>query len=329
MFPVYTLVFNWLQFGDRYFSEWKVFLIATAIVLGACFIVFRLVNILADIVRRRYMHFNDMPKRMALIVTLAFIAGGAAATVVFYGYDYIHFMGYELNIENYGWALLATFFNVLIITLLSEGSITVGNWKETIAEAEQLRKINLQCQLEGLKEQVNPHFLFNSLNSLSSLIGESPQQASKFLDEMSKVYRYLLRNNEDGLTTLTNELQFIRSYFHLLKTRYGDGIDLKINVDALCMNSLLPPLTLQMLVENAVRHNSVLKEAPLKIEIINHGNKKLIVKNSLQMKEARMPSARAGLQNIINKYRLLNQPEVIIYQTDKEFLVTVPLLQQK
>ena len=89
----------------------------------------------------------------------------------------------------------------------------------------------MQSQLEGLKDQVNPHFLFNSLNSLSSLISEDPEKAEKFLDEMSKVYRYLLRTNEEGLTTLESEMQFIQSYFHMLKTRYGDGLDMETQID--------------------------------------------------------------------------------------------------
>jgi len=122
-------------------------------------------------------------------------------------------------------------------------------------------------QMRALQAQISPHFLFNSLNSLSSLIADEPEKAERFVDEMSSVYRYLLGSNEGELTTLRAELAFLRSYYHLLKTRYGRGIELDVAVSEARQHDLLPPLTLQLLVENAVKHNVVAAETPLSTSI--------------------------------------------------------------
>ncbi|MBD2757883.1 sensor histidine kinase [Spirosoma validum] len=128
---------------------------------------------------------------------------------------------------------------------------------------QRLEQENSHMQLRALQAQVNPHFLFNSLNSLSSLIDEEPDRASQFVDRLSVVYRYLLKANDQPLTTLGKELDFIRSYYQLLKTRYGDGLTLTVRVEEGAESKLLPPLTLQLLVENAVKHNSTLTQQPL------------------------------------------------------------------
>jgi len=178
-----------------------------------------------------------------------------------------------------------------------------------------------------LKGQVNPHFLFNSLNSLSSLISDDPEKAEKFLDEMSKVYRYLLRTNEDGLTSLESEMQFINSYFHLLKTRYGDGLEMEIRINEKYNGYQLPPLTLQMLVENAVKHNMILKDSPLQILIMTTNSGKLVVTNNLQRKDRMVSSNKIGLTNIVKKYRLMKKEEISVRDDGKEFAVVVPLIQ--
>ncbi len=142
---------------------------------------------------------------------------------MFFGYDYINLREMLVKMDNYAWVLSVGIICNLLATSFNEGAAFFEKWRKVVDGAEQLKKENLQSQLEGLKGQVNPHFLFNSLNSLSSLISDDPDKAEKFLDEMSKVYRYLLRTNEDSLTTVEAEMQFIQSYFHLLKTRYGDA----------------------------------------------------------------------------------------------------------
>lgn len=194
-------------------------------------------------------------------------------------------------------------------------------------EKEELLRINLQSQFDSLKQQVNPHFLFNSINTVSSLIDKDPDKAKTFLAEMSKVYRYLLQANEEKLVTLETELRFVEPYFHLLKTRFNDGLNLNIQIDNECKNFLLPALTLQLLIENAIKHNVVEKDKPLTIDIATSDNAFLSVENNLQKKNQQIASTKIGLANIMAKYKLLHQQEIIVRETEKKFTVLLPLIQ--
>ncbi len=221
------------------------------------------------------------------------------------------------------------FYHCVYIAIY-EGMYLYRQWQQTNAEKELLLKAQWQGQFESLKNQVNPHFLFNSLNSLSSLINDEPAKAERFVDEMAKVYRYLLRTNEGELTTLESELSFINSYTHLLKTRYGKGISVTIDVDAVENTCYLPPLTLQMLVENAVKHNAILSHKPLLIEIkgmaADHRRVgQLLVRNNLQKRTIRIASNQVGLSNIAAKYRMLSKQEIIVEDDGQHFTVVLPL----
>ncbi|WP_266364410.1 sensor histidine kinase [Tellurirhabdus rosea] len=191
---------------------------------------------------------------------------------------------------------------------------------------QQLKQEKTEAQMRALQSQINPHFLFNSLNTLSSLIEDSPQQAEDFVNELSSVYRYLLRSNEHELTTLGIEMSFIESYFHLLRTRFGNSVDLHIDISPADLEALLPPLTLQLLLENAVKHNIILPDHPLTIRIRTTEDRQLVMENNLQRKKLRVESNGVGLSNIAVKYRLLNQPAPIIEERDGWFRVTLPLL---
>ena len=181
--------------------------------------------------------------------------------------------------------------------------------------------------MRALQAQLSPHFLFNSLNTLSALIADDPLKAERFVDELSSVYRYLLQANDQELTPLATEMKFIHSYYHLLKTRYGQGITIQITIDGACETYLVPPLTIQLLVENAVKHNIVSPGYPLVIQIFTNGANELVVRNNLQRKPiSRLTSTKKGLQNINMKYRLLNQPPLDIRESADAFEVIVPLI---
>ncbi len=217
---------------------------------------------------------------------------------------------------------------------LYEGLYVLRQWRQTYQEKEALVKIQWQTRFDSLKAQVNPHFLFNSLNTISSLIDESPRLASDFVDELASVYRYLLRSNEGELTPLRTELEFIRSYFHLLKTRYGAGISLTVEVPDETQGALILPLALQLLVENALKYNRILPEEPLHIRIRVQPDRelpidRLWVENSLQRKILRVDPDREGLTNMGVRYRLLGQPEPIIDERGGWFSVALPLIRGK
>lgn len=193
-------------------------------------------------------------------------------------------------------------------------------------EKEELLRANLESRFETLKSQVNPHFLFNSLNTLSSLISKDAVKAEQFVLEMSSVYRYLLRNNEERLVPLCDELEFAGSFLHLLETRYGQALQVEVAVDAAVNDLLIAPLTLQMLIENAVKHNVVSANEPLHIHIYNEHDARLVVVNNLQKKTSGVLSEKTGLSNIISRYKLLDQPQVELHETSDAFIVKIPLI---
>ncbi|GAB3989544.1 hypothetical protein GCM10028807_14680 [Spirosoma daeguense] len=197
---------------------------------------------------------------------------------------------------------------------------------ESELAVQRLEKEKHEVQIRALQAQVNPHFLFNSLNSLSALIDDDTKQANIFLDELSSVYRYLLRANDQVLTPLGTELAFIQSYCHLLKTRHGDALQIAWHVAPNLLNRQLPPLTLQLLVENAVKHNIALPNQPLTIAIGTNRCNQLQVRNNVQRKIVRVNSTGVGLANIWSKYQMLNLPTPSISEEYGQFVVTLPLI---
>lgn len=233
---------------------------------------------------------------------------------------------YEFNLQTVLLNLTQSSVTTIFILGLAEAFYHYDQLNRSEKEKEELLRINLHSQYNSLKQQVNPHFLFNSLNSLSSLISIAPGQAEKFVEEMSRVYRYLLQSNEGGLTTLDKELDFIASYTHLLKTRFGEGLQVCIKVDEVARQRYIPPLTLQLLVENAVKHNEVSSASPLRLRIFSEGGHRLTVSNNLQRRNITVQSEKVGLANIIAQYRLLNHPFVEVREADGEFDVVLPLI---
>jgi LytS/YehU family sensor histidine kinase len=224
------------------------------------------------------------------------------------------------------YGLFYTFLYGVLVAAFYEFLFYMEAWKIATQEAEELKKINLQVQLESLKNQVKPHFLFNSLNTLTALVEKDQAQAVKFIAELAQVYRYLLQSNEKELIALAQELQFTKAYFFLLRTRFGEGISLQIEVEESLQNCLIPPLTLQILVENAMKHNQVSVRKPLYVTIRSEAAKWLVVSNNLQLKRVAAPSSGMGLSNIAAKYKILNQPDILIYKEADSFTVKVPLI---
>jgi LytS/YehU family sensor histidine kinase len=154
---------------------------------------------------------------------------------------------------------------------------------------------------------------------------EEPEKAVTYVNELSSVYRYLLQANENNLITIEKELNFLKDYFHLLETRFGNGVQLSINLNDRYLNWLLPPLTLQLLVENAVKHNTVLPQKPLLIQIYNEDDN-IVVINNLQKKTSHIPSSKLGLKTIRSKYELIKKEAIQIEETQEYFKVTLPLI---
>jgi sensor histidine kinase YesM len=192
-------------------------------------------------------------------------------------------------------------------------------------EVESLKREQLQARYDSLKEQLSPHFLFNSLSTLSGLIYDEPAAAEQFVSEMALVYRYLLRHSEQAAVPLREELAFVRSYTYLLQMRFGEGLRLCIDLPPQVLERPVPPLALQLLVENAVKHNTVSRHQPLAITICLASPDQLRVCNPRHPRLAPEVSTGTGLRNLTNRIRLLHQQRLLVEQTDQEFCVLLPL----
>ncbi|MGI4867549.1 MAG: sensor histidine kinase [Janthinobacterium lividum] len=192
-------------------------------------------------------------------------------------------------------------------------------------ENESLKREQLQARFESLKQQLSPHFLFNSLSTLGELIYDDPVAAAQFVEEMAQVYRYLLRHGEQAAVPLREELCFLQSYAYLLEMRFGEGIQLVIDLPATIQERLVPPLALQLLLENAVKHNTVSRRQPLAIRVDFVAPATLRVRNTRRPRLTPERSSGVGLANLTNRVRLLNQQSLLVEQTASEFLVYLPL----
>ncbi|MBP9793901.1 MAG: histidine kinase [Flavobacterium sp.] len=181
------------------------------------------------------------------------------------------------------------------------------------------------AQFESLKNQIDPHFLFNSLNVLSSLIEENPEKAQKFTTSLSKIYRYVLEQKDKELVSVEEELSFAKTYMNLLKMRFENSIAYELPSDFDTSEARVVPLSLQLLLENTIKHNVVSEQKPLHIKIFIENNY-LIIQNNLQKKEVLQDRQGVGLQNIVNRYALISERKVIIEQNQEFFIVKIPIL---
>jgi two-component system LytT family sensor kinase len=197
-------------------------------------------------------------------------------------------------------------------------------WQFSLRREQKLREENLIFQNETLKNQINPHFLFNSLNTLSSLIPDHPEDAEKFINKLSSIYRYILENSQKDRVPLKTELDFILDYFELHKVRDKEKIVLKIDTSGVTGFDIIP-VSLQILIENAVKHNMTTRGNPLLISITIE-RQYIIVKNNLQKMGSRLESTKIGLKNLAERVRLVTKKDLIVEETNDFFIVKVPLL---
>ncbi|MBO0935866.1 histidine kinase [Fibrella sp. HMF5335] len=324
--PVYIGLLDWIMIGDAYWHNWTTFGLATGITFAESFGNWLINNQIAIYINRRFTDQKRYVQRALIRFSFTGTSSSINATLLYGVFWAIELPGFELSIVRLGVAVLYTLVVVLVVVMTYESMDTFAYWQQSTREVETLSKAQLQAQLDALRQQVNPHFLFNSLNSLSALIEEDPRQAGAYADELGSVYRYLLRANETPLVTLGAELAFIDSYYHLLKTRHGEALTLVRRILPGLEERQLPPLTLQLLIENAVKHNVLLPEQPLTIDLTTDGGNRLIVSNNVQRKPSRGLSNGVGLSNILSKYQMLGQPAPLIEDDGREFRVVLPLV---
>ena len=197
-------------------------------------------------------------------------------------------------------------------------------WQDALKREQKLREENLIFQNETLKSQVNPHFLFNNLNTLSSLIISEPEAAETFISKLSSIYRYIIENYTKDRVPLAIELDFIRDYFHLYQIRDENKMSLDIKVNSV-EGMFILPVSLQILVENAIKHNRATREEPLKIEVLIEGQD-VVVKNNIQKMATQLKSTGTGLKNLASRIKLATGKEIYVGEAADSFIVKIPLM---
>jgi len=324
--PFITFILCYIMFGERLFNEWRPWVYSYPLIYALGFVSWRLHAIYDYELRKKLPGLEQTSKRVIYKLAVNLLIMTPSILVIFFVFHYFRVAGYQIGEGDLKKGYLVGLSINIIFETLWEVIYIIDKYKESVAEKETLKQLNLEQEFDNLKQKVNPHFLFNCFNTLSSLISEDKEKAERFLDELSKVYRYLLRSNEDGMSTLENELKFIQSYFQLLKTRYGDGLQMHIQIDKRCYSYLLPSLSLQLLVENAVKHNVVSKYNPLSIEIFTTAANQLVVNNNIHRKQQKEKSTKIGLGNIKAKYDLIDQAGFQVVEGERNFMVVLPLV---
>ncbi len=274
--------------------------------------------------RRKYPHYHQTKARLVneFLMSVAFTFVASVGTKYL-----LSFLGEECNLHTISDSFVINLIPTFIVTLIYESVFFFEAWKSNVKKTESLARENVQSQLETLKNQLDPHFLFNSLNTLASLIDDHNEPAQEYLDRLADVYRYVLVSREKNTVTLEEEMHFLDAYVYLNKVRFRENLRVEKMLTTEVYHRQVAPLSLQMLVENAIKHNVVSKEKPLIIKIMQESGNYVSVENNVQEKVTFEKSTKIGLQNIVNRYRLLTDQPIEIDKNPEFFRVRIPLLQ--
>lgn len=271
-----------------------------------------------------------LPKPGKRIITQFLMGAGFTVVAAFLLAQLFDLSYYNLSPESKSeyilFSVLIPFLGFLIIFSIEIGSRFFIQMRKSLIDVEKYKAESLQAQLQNLKNQINPHFLFNNLSVLSSLVYSNQDKAVDFIHQLSKVYRYLLDNRSFALVSLDKELDFINSYAFLLKIRFDEKLIINFKIAPECHNMVMPPMALQILIENAIKHNEISSEKKLIINITAKDNV-LEVSNNIQARTNTEPSSKTGLQNIKDRYAYFTNREISIEENKNSFVVKIPLIE--
>jgi hypothetical protein len=323
--PFLGLVLNYLLFGKVIWHSSTIWLYSFPFTVLFIFGFWYFYILSIYWVRSHFPDIKQTAKRASYIAFIHIALVFITTSSIFYIYDAFSILGYDFSRSEYLIALLIGGAATLIVTPLREGAYFFTKWKESLVQKEVMQQLSIKQEFELLKQQVDPHFLFNCFNTLSSLITEDIHRAENFLEELRKVYQYLLSNKQEDFVPLEKELLFIQSYYALLQTRFSNSLELTITVSNEHLRQYIPSLSLQLLVENAVKHNIVSKSRKLYIAIYSTNQNQLVVTNNLQRKLIKGRSFGIGMETIKAKYALYQQ-KIKVQEDAVNYTVVLPFI---
>ncbi|MFP4059156.1 MAG: sensor histidine kinase [Bacteroidales bacterium] len=284
-----------------------------------------------QLLQKQYSTGSSFFRKLAVSLGTTSLTAAAVMTIVFLGFTWL--FNEMLTPEDNITAMLIDHIAIavvvnLIVVLIFEGWYYVKQYQSTLVATEKLMRENTESKWAALVSQVNPHFLFNSLNALHTLIPKSPEKAQQFVRKFSNIYRYVIDVKDKTVVQLKEEMEFAENYLFLQKIRYGTNLNIRTKIEAEKMTWYIPSLTVQLLIENAIKHNEISEENPLTIDIYS-GNYHLVIKNNLQPRKEFMESHGTGLHNLKERYRLITQSEPVFYVENNYYLAIIPLLKDE
>lgn len=324
----YLVFLNSIVFGGCIFNSVSLF--ARSTFFGALFIsvIYFVFGLAATLVKKRFPAAGDMFRRIAFLLPLFYVMNAITMPGYFFIFNQWQLLACQPKSGMLVWAIVYGCIMSTVITFVNEGVANWDAWKASITENERLKNVYQRSRLLGLKGQINPHFLFNCFNTLSGLIQENESKAELFLDEMTKVHRYLLRSDDELLISLEQEMKFAESYMYLARERFGEAITTSMNICDETLKKKLPPLCLQVILENIIYANALSKADPLSIRIFCADRQNLSVVHSVHRKKGSQTlNTDDGLDNLIKKYRILQAGEIVIREDEKERTLLLPLFE--
>lgn len=326
MFP-YIMVMNLLIFGSCLFNSPVIFLKSFGLSVLYFSFVYGVFGTVAVLIRNKNPGAGDLFRRIRIMLPVFYIMNIGAIYGAYFFFNSTGWIECPTRPSMIWWTILYGCVMSTVITFINEGMANWEKWKNSLSESEKLNNAYQRSKLLGLKGQINPHFLFNCFNTLSGLIEEDEEDAEKFLDEMTKVHRYLLRGDDEFLVPLLDEMKFASSYLYLTKARFGNAINIIVDLPKELLHQRIPPLSMQVLLENIIYANALSKKEPLTIHI-THQDNKLVITHTLHEKTiVQHLNMDEGLDNLINKYRLLNAEEISITESPDKRVIVMPLFE--
>ncbi|MEO5996698.1 MAG: histidine kinase [Chitinophagaceae bacterium] len=315
---LFTEVYEYYGIHSNWYDVMGIMIIITLVVWEANRLILSLLQ--------RYSSKWPTARFLVVFFLLGMTASSLLTLAISYaGADWLQLTGIKMRM---GTKLAFTYGTRINLFLHIINGIFIFNrqYKTKQLEAEEMKRINAQAQLQAIKNQVNPHFLFNNLNVLSGMVIRDNPEANTFIEEFSKVYRHILNSQDKELIPLATELEFIKPYIFLLEKRFPESISVRIDINVNYYQWLIVPASLQMLMENSIKHNILSAARPLQLTITVKNNAKIIVSNNLQLKPQIEESTQLGLKNIAQRYELIAGEHIEIHKNDSSFTVALPLI---
>lgn len=325
--PIISLLIPYVFFGIRFTRPPQLtfpIFVSTLIISTVIWIGNRAIMIWS---RNKYPQMGQLKKRLmiqSLLMFLFTLTAGLGIGFLLKDFSNMHSAGISQNDEIIS-SINSSLFTTIAITSIYEVIYFSQQLRDSLTQSELLKREGLRAELYALKTQVNPHFLFNNLNTLCAIIPEDSERSVQFVEQLSKVYRYILEVRDEKSIPLSEEIKIMNAYAFLLITRFGNSFQLTTEIPDSELNSHVVPFSLQLLVENALNHNIASQQSPLKITIKAELDQ-LIIQNNIQKKQQVEHSTGIGLSNIRNRYRLLTERLVTVSETPEFFTVVLPLI---